>query len=165
MSGQSSNTSASRSSPSRASAGSEDKYADSTVSEKMARRDATSMATYYNTSRNLNREVIAVKIVVHTLGSQQTHDGRSGNHWSIFLILAGAELRSVRLNMMSDGLDDRGHLEVTDKTFHVTTSTLADFDYSVAPRTTVHNFCRLITGNGHDKYLMSGTGNGCRYWV
>lgn len=88
------------------------------------------MATFYDTSPNLNREVIAVKVVVHTLGFRQTHDGRSGNHWSIFLILAGVEqLRSVRLNMMSDGLDDYGHLEVTDKTFHVTTSKLADFDY------------------------------------
>lgn len=141
-----------------------DKYAASTVSEKMARRNATSLASFYKKSSNVNAQVAKVRIVVHTTGYKKTHDGRSGNHWSIFLTLAG-QTKSVRLNMSTDGLDDYGHFEVTDKTYLVSNTRIQHFDYPVVPGKTVDDFCKMATSYGRDRYMMSGTGNGCRFWV
>lgn len=166
MFGKGSKKSASGSSSTKAVKEDKNKYPDYTTAEKKALRDATSLTAFLNTSENLNAKIIAVRIVVHTTGYRQTHDGRSGNHWSIFLILEGQEtLKSVRLNMMGDGLDYSGHLQVTDKKFHSTTSRLEEFDYPVASGRTVMDFCTLIRGNRLDRYMMTGTGNGCRFWV
>lgn len=162
MFGQSSNKSAGRSSSARAS---KSMYAATTSAEKRAHREATSLESFYRNSQNVFAEVVTVRVVVHTLGSASTHDGRSGNHWSIFLILAGAKPASVRLNMNGEGLDYSGHLEVSDKTFHWTTSGIEYFDYPVVPRKTVDDFCKLLTSMGRLNYQMTGTENGCRYWV
>jgi hypothetical protein len=141
-----------------------DNYPSLTVSEKMAKRSATSLDAFYNKSENVNAEIDRVRVVVHTWGDRKSHDGKSVNHWSMFLLIRG-RTASVRLNMSSDGLDEYGHFGVEDKNYLESHSQLEHFDFPVPRGITVNRFLTLITGRGRNRYIMSGTGNGCRYWV
>ncbi|KFY89424.1 hypothetical protein V500_05710 [Pseudogymnoascus sp. VKM F-4518 (FW-2643)] len=153
------------SSSAKASKGATSDYAASTTSQKEAKRVAISLATFYNTSRYVNSEVITFRVVVHTAGNAaKTEDGRSANHWSIYLILAN-QTRTVRLNMSNvDGADDLGTFGVTDHDYLLSHSQLAYFDYPVVPGKNVRDFCDLIENQGRNRYRMTGLGNGCRYW-
>ena len=110
----------------------------------------------------LNETVLTVRVVVHTLGSEGFD--KSKNHWSIYLILEGN--RSVRLNMyLADGLHEYGSFSVRPHSYTVTTSCLTYFDYNVREGLTVGGCLDLIYANRRQNYRMTGTGNGCRFWV
>ncbi|KAL5346514.1 hypothetical protein ACLOAV_008785 [Pseudogymnoascus australis] len=145
--------------------GSTSDYAASTTSQKEAKRVAINLATFYNTSQYVNSEVITFRIVVHTSGNAaKTEDGRSANHWSIYLLLAG-QTASVRLNMSNvDGADELGTFGVTGHNYILSQTHLDYFDYPVAPGKKVRDFCDLIDSQGRNRYRMTGLGNGCRYW-
>ncbi|KFY31119.1 hypothetical protein V493_01381 [Pseudogymnoascus sp. VKM F-4281 (FW-2241)] len=142
-------------------------YDSSTSSQKEATRVAVSLDTFNRTSQYVNAEVVTFRVVVHTAGNASfTKDGRSANHWSIFLILAGRSAASVRLNMSNvDGLDEFGTFGVTDHDYLLSNSQLAYFDYPMVPSKRVRDFCDLIVREGRNMYRMSDLGNGCRYWV
>lgn len=146
--------------------GSTSDYAASTTSQKEAKRVAINLATFYDTSDYVNSEVITFRVVVHTArNAAKTEDGRSANHWSIFLLLAG-QTASVRLNMSNvDGADEFGTFGVTSHEYLLSQSQLDHFDYPVAPGRKVHDFCHLIDSKGRNRYRMTGLGNGCRHWV
>ncbi|KFZ12064.1 hypothetical protein V501_04386 [Pseudogymnoascus sp. VKM F-4519 (FW-2642)] len=167
MFGKGSKKSASGSRSTQATSGSPSDYDSSTSSQKEAKRVAISLDTFYDTSQYVSSEVTTLRVVVHTGGNAQyTEDGRSANHWSIFLLLAGNEAASVRLNMSNvDGSDELGSFGVTGHDYLLSRSELAYFDYPVVPGKKVYEFCNLVVNKRRNRYRMTGNGNGCRHWV
>lgn len=110
-----------------------------------------------------NANVVKMRVVVHTLGYAGWDKSR--NHWSIYLILSG-ETASVRLNMsLAQGSDENGTFSVTSHAYTETNSLLTYFDYTATPSVKVGNFINLVYHLHRDKYRMTGSGNGCRFWM
>lgn len=110
-----------------------------------------------------NASVVKMRVVVHTLGYAGWDKSR--NHWSIYLILPG-ETASVRLNMsLARGSDENGTFTVTSHTYTETNSLLTYFDYPASPSVRVGNFINLVYQLNRNKYRMTGSGNGCRFWM
>ncbi|KFY41077.1 hypothetical protein V495_05055 [Pseudogymnoascus sp. VKM F-4514 (FW-929)] len=166
MFGKGSKKSAAGSSSAKGNQKSTSSYAASTTSEKESKRAAVSLDAFNRTSQYVYSEVATFRVVVHNTGNaSKTKDGRSTNHWSIFLLLAG-RTRSVRLNMSNvDGSDELGTFGVTDHDYLLSFSHLSYFDFTVVPGKKVHEFCDLIVNKRRNRYVMTGLGNGCRHWV
>jgi hypothetical protein len=118
---------------------------------------SAAMSTYQNAN------VVKIRIVVHTLGYAGWDKSR--NHWSIYLILPG-ETASVRFNMsVVQGSDENGTFSATSHAYAVTNSQLTYFDYTATPGLKVGNLINLVYQLHRDRYRMTGSGNGCRFWV
>lgn len=114
-------------------------------------------------SVSLDATIVKIRIVVHTMGLQGWEKSR--NHWSIYLV-EEEENVSVRLNMtLAQGSDDNGTLFVTRHNYTVTNSQLHYFDFTTMSNITVGHIMGLIYQRGRQNYEMTGSGNGCRYWV
>ncbi|KZF19910.1 hypothetical protein L228DRAFT_263242 [Xylona heveae TC161] len=107
--------------------------------------------------------VVKVRFVVHTMGLAGWDKSR--NHWSIFLVLQG-ESSSVRLNRsLANGSDENGTFSVTSHPFVLSDSRLTYFDYDTCPGLLVGHCLNLIYTKRRNNYRMTGSGNGCRFWV
>ncbi|KLJ11089.1 hypothetical protein EMPG_13609 [Blastomyces silverae] len=120
------------------------------------------------------RVVAQVRVVVHTTG--KASPTTSDNHWSIYLILQGnadSPQESVRANMTSDLPHLTGKLVWRSHSFIRPSSALAHWDFETAPVLAkgisrpiqVNDIAALIYTKGRHKYIMSGGGSGCRFWV
>ncbi|KAJ6117798.1 hypothetical protein N7523_005549 [Penicillium sp. IBT 18751x] len=110
-----------------------------------------------------NQIVVKFRFVAHTMGLAGWDKSR--NHWSIYLILRGNST-SVRLNMsLANGSDEVGTFTANLQTYIVSNSTLTYFDYEPCANLTVGHCLSLIRLKGRERYRMTGSGNGCRYWV
>ncbi|KAJ5586712.1 uncharacterized protein N7459_002477 [Penicillium hispanicum] len=106
--------------------------------------------------------VTHIRVVVHTLGAAGPNT--SDNHWSIYLLHPGG-MSSTRTNMRAEFGDPSGILEWTKHGYTQTTSAIMYWDFPVAAEITVSSITRLIYSLRRDKYMMSGGGSGCRWWV
>lgn len=106
--------------------------------------------------------VTQVRVVVHTLGAAGPNT--SDNHWSIYLIHPNG-VSSTRINMRAEFDDPEGILEWTKHGYIRTTSAITYWDFPVATETTVSSVACLIYNLRRDRYMMSGGGSGCRWWV
>ena len=107
--------------------------------------------------------VVKLRFVVHTMGLAGWDKSR--NHWSIFLLFEG-ETSSVRLNMsLAAGSDENGTFSAALHGFILSNSTLMYFDYNACPGLKVGHCINLIRTKHRDRYRMTGSGNGCRFWV
>ncbi|OAX81502.1 hypothetical protein ACJ72_04160 [Emergomyces africanus] len=113
---------------------------------------------------NVNDQIVVkVRFVVHTMGLAGWDKSR--NHWSIYLILQG-ETSSVRLNMsLANGGDENGIFSATSHPYALSDSRLTYFDYGTCAGLKVGHCLQLIQAKGRTRYRMTGSGNGCRYWV
>lgn len=108
------------------------------------------------------KRVTHLRVVVHTLGAAGLNT--SDNHWSIYLIHDdGAS--STRINMRAEFEDPTGFLDWTQQGYIQTTSAIVYWDFPVAAGTTVSSVARIIYDLRRDRYMMSGGGSGCRWWV
>ncbi|KAJ6024658.1 hypothetical protein N7540_005455 [Penicillium herquei] len=110
------------------------------------------------------RQISHIRVVVHTMGSSGPRT--SDNHWSIFLLIAGAQ-QSVRVNMSADlDYDDpTGELSWDNHNYQTSHSALKFWDFPVWTGVQVSHIATLIVTLGRDRYEMSGGGSGCRFWV
>ena len=108
------------------------------------------------------RVVVGVRVVTHTLGAWP-NGIMSDNHWSIFLILAGATA-SVQANMTAEGDDPTGKLIWSDRKYIDSKSSIKFWDYPTVSGVTVKKIHELIYGYKRNYYDMSGGGSGCRWW-
>ena len=107
--------------------------------------------------------VVKIRVVVHTMGLAGWDKSR--NHWSIHLILQG-EVSSVRLNMsLANGRDEDGTFSATTHSYVLSDSRLTSFDYGTCAGLTVGHCLQLIHAKGRIRYRMTGSGNGCRFWM
>ncbi|KAJ6257621.1 hypothetical protein Dda_7408 [Drechslerella dactyloides] len=117
---------------------------------------------------------MALRVVVHS--TRAVRDGKSLNHWTIFLLLA--EDQSVRINMRDKtpeewkyGLPDDadygepGSMELTSHLYQISTSAIRYWDFRCLASHRVDEFINTLIRNGRGYYTMAVGGSGCRYWV
>lgn len=113
----------------------------------------------------VQRGVIKVRIVAHTLGPVVPGGQLSQNHWSFYLL--NPDGGSVRLNMewVPGSENDKGKFSVTRHAYAQTTSAVHVFDYEVPNGMKVVNFLQVLRDKKRHNYKMTPTGVGCRFWV
>ena len=104
--------------------------------------------------------VARIRVVVHTLGSVGPNS--SDNHWSIYLIHQNG-ISSTRANMRADYGDQTGLLEWTRLGYSQSTSAIQFWDFDVMAELNAVHFASLIYNL--QRYMMSGGGSGCQWWV
>lgn len=123
------------------------------------------MATSKLTPQDLLLVVTTIRVTIHTMGKFFQGDTRSGNHASIYLLIANSN-KSVRLNMIKAGATDvNGTFEYEKYEYQDSNSSVHDFDMQAIRGLTVDNVLSLVKGNGRDKYRLARSGVGCRFWV
>ncbi len=111
---------------------------------------------------NDTRTVTAVRVTVHTYGPKV--DGRSWNHWSLYLILADGT-GSVRSNMRAEYEDyDNGLLEWSDCPYTESNSNIQYWDFPCRSNTRLQDIASILYNLGRERYDLKG-GKGCRYWM
>jgi len=108
--------------------------------------------------------VTTIRVTVHTTGKFFEGDTCSGNHASIYLILADGS-GSIRLNMIKAGpTDTKGTFQTTHCGYTESNSTLHHFDIKAHDGLKVKDALALVEGNRRDKYELARSGVGCRFW-
>lgn len=106
--------------------------------------------------------VNCVRIVAHTLGpAGPTY---SDNHWSIYLLFSHSQ-ESIRMNMRGDPESLDGYLSWTKQRYLLTSSAIRHWDFPTTQDVRVCDIVNHIYLSGRQRYIMSGGGSGCRYWV
>lgn len=108
-----------------------------------------------------SKPVTAIRVVIHTTGKFFEGDTRSGNHASIYLLVAGG---SVHINMKkAQAHHTHGTLEINTHNYQVSNSRLRSWDITPITELTVgHVLERVSHRRG---FNLSSSGKGCRYWV
>ncbi|KZF21964.1 hypothetical protein L228DRAFT_143907 [Xylona heveae TC161] len=108
--------------------------------------------------------VEAVRVTVLSVGYVFDSDTRSGNLASIYLLTSDGN--SVRLNMTKANITHTmGTLEVKHCIYRDAYSSLANYNLEVRDNLTVGNVLDLLLELGRDKYRLSASRLGCRFWV
>lgn len=108
-------------------------------------------------------QVLTVRVVCHTAGRVGTSSA-SDNHWSLYFLLGGG--KSVRFNMRADPGYIDGTLEIHSYNYELSTSTIRYWNYSAVKYFTVRMACEyLVVRCQYHRYIMSGGGSGCRWWM
>lgn len=83
----------------------------------------------------------------------------------LYTLSCQAKLHQSALMSLAQGSDENGTFSVTSHAYTETNSLLTYFDYITTPSVKVGNFINLIYQLHRDKYRMTGSGNGCRFWM
>ncbi|KAK7177889.1 hypothetical protein PSPO01_16061 [Paraphaeosphaeria sporulosa] len=103
-----------------------------------------------------------LRVCIHTTGRQP--NGMSDNHVSVFLLL-GENRGSVRLNMTTEEGDRSGVLVWSQEVYQLSNSQITHFDYRLRYTMQVSALYAWIRSWGLQRYVFSGGGSGCRFWV
>lgn len=89
-------------------------------------------------------------------------NGMSDNHVSVFLLLAEG---AVRLNMTTEEGSISGDLIWSWETYQTSNSEITHFDIPLGSAIGMSTLYSYIRFWGLHRYVFSGGGSGCRYWV
>ena len=103
-----------------------------------------------------------VRVTVHTMGGVLPGAHISQNHWSIFLVTPP---ESVRVNMVQPPEQVDSLLHIKHLNFEHSHSAVVEWDFPTAPFVTVDRVISLLLGLRRERYQMTETGVGCRFWV
>jgi hypothetical protein len=88
----------------------------------------------------------------------------SDNHVSVFLLL-GENQGSIRLNMTTEEDDRSGILVWSQEVYQLSNSEIVHFDYRLCYTMQVSALYAWIRLWGLQRYVFSGGGSGCRFWM
>ena len=114
------------------------------------------------TFRDSTSTFYIVRVCIHTTGRQP--NGMSDNHVSVFLLL-GDNQGAVRVNMTTEEDDPTGVLVWSKEPYQLSNSSIIHFDYQLRYTMQVSALYNYIRQWGLQRYVFSGGGSGCRYWV